>query len=170
MSTSERPTSAQDHESGAHGYRVNLPFVTAEFRAPHMPRLSAPSMPRVSMPHVSMPNRRALGEGIGAARNRLPSSARAAYYGGLAIMAALQLIEWPVAVALGVGTALAGRATSSVPRDKPTADEKPTSDEEPTSGEKAASGRKEATGKGAPATTLAQRAKRGTSAGRAATS
>ena len=88
MSTSERPAATQDREPGAHGYRVNLPFGTAEFRAPHMPRLSAPSMPRVSMPHVSIPNRRAIGERIDATRNRLPSPVRAAYYGGLARMTA----------------------------------------------------------------------------------
>lgn len=104
MTTSETPTTPQDRESRARGYRVNLPFVSAEFRAPHMPR--------VSMPHVSVPNRRVIGETVGAARNRLPSPAQVAHYSGRAASATVQAIKWPFAKAIGVGAALTGRTAS----------------------------------------------------------
>jgi hypothetical protein len=44
-------------------------------------------------------------------RISLPSPAKAAYLGGLAALVALELIEWPIAMAIGVGGALisAGR-------------------------------------------------------------
>ncbi|AFM14930.1 hypothetical protein Mycch_0103 [Mycolicibacterium chubuense NBB4] len=39
-------------------------------------------------------------------RTRLPRPDQVVYYGGLAALAALQIVEWPVAVVLGVGHAL----------------------------------------------------------------
>src|SRR5690606_18578 len=44
-----------------------------------------------------------------AARAALPPPARLAYYGGLGAAAALGAIEWPVAVAIGVGAAIGQR-------------------------------------------------------------
>jgi hypothetical protein len=38
---------------------------------------------------------------------RIPRPDHLAYYGGLAALAALQLIEWPIALVLGVGHVLA---------------------------------------------------------------
>jgi hypothetical protein len=81
---------APSHDAGA---TVTLPFVTARF---HMPTLYGP---------------RQVGQEVGAAlqgvRNLLPSRNRALYFGGLAALTVFQVIEWPVAAAIGVGTALA---------------------------------------------------------------
>jgi hypothetical protein len=38
----------------------------------------------------------------------LPSPGQAAYFGGLAAL--LEVLEWPVALAIGAGTALMGRS------------------------------------------------------------
>lgn len=76
---------------------VNLPFVTAEFRAPE---LKLPSM------SVRPPNRSDLDGAVSAIRSRLPTPGQAVYYAGLGVLGALELIEWPVVLAIGVGTAL----------------------------------------------------------------
>lgn len=76
---------------------VNLPFVTAEFRAPD---IRLPSLP------VRAPDRNDLTGAVSAIRSRLPSPAQAAYYAGLGVLGVLELIEWPVALAIGVGTAM----------------------------------------------------------------
>jgi hypothetical protein len=72
---------------------LNLPFVTAQFRKPdlHLPRLG----------------RRKTGTGAVAAKARSLSAAEIAYFAGLGLLAAVELIEWPVALAVGAGTALA---------------------------------------------------------------
>jgi hypothetical protein len=72
---------------------LNLPFMTAQFRAP------------------DLRGRRSgeLGGAARGARSLLPSPKAVLYFGGLAAVAALEIIEWPVAVAIGVGTALASR-------------------------------------------------------------
>lgn len=77
---------------------VNLPFVTAEFRAPE---IHLPSLP------VRAPDRGDLSHAVSAIRTRLPSPGQAAYYAGLGVLGVLELIEWPVALAIGVGTAVA---------------------------------------------------------------
>ncbi|XVQ14924.1 hypothetical protein ACQP1W_21000 [Spirillospora sp. CA-255316] len=46
------------------------------------------------------------------AASRLPSRERLAFYGALGAMAAFEVISWPVAAAVGVGTAIAGRSRS----------------------------------------------------------
>lgn len=78
--------------------RVNLPFVTAEFRAPN-----------VRMPEMRMPNRDDLNAAARRVGEAIPSRKAALYYGGLAAVAVAGLIDWPVAAAIGVGTALASR-------------------------------------------------------------
>ncbi len=72
---------------------VNLPFVTAQFRAPNLHK----------------PSRREIGAAARGVASFLPSPKAALYFGGLVGAAALEIIEWPVAVAIGVGTALASR-------------------------------------------------------------
>ncbi|MFC4000576.1 hypothetical protein ACFS2C_10930 [Prauserella oleivorans] len=85
---------------------VRLPFVTAEFRAPdvHLPRFPRPRLPR---PRVL--DRDEITAAARTAGTYLPSPRKAAYFGGLAVLAALEVIEWPVALAIGVGTAVAAR-------------------------------------------------------------
>lgn len=82
---------------------VSLPFVTAEFRAPDL------HLPHVPTPHVSMPGRDDVDAAVRTAKSYLPSPKQVTYYGGLAALAAFQVIEWPVAVAIGIGTAVAGQ-------------------------------------------------------------
>jgi hypothetical protein len=79
---------------------VNLPFVTAQFRVPNVP------MPSVPIPSVSA---RDVLFAANAAKSYLPSPPRLAYYAGLGLAAAFEVIEWPVAVAIGAGTVVAGR-------------------------------------------------------------
>jgi hypothetical protein len=102
---------------------VNLPFVTAQFHAPDL--------------HLPKPRQPEMGAALQRARNFLPSPQQALYYGGLGLMAALELVEWPVAAAIGVGTALARRGTGagrgetggSKPRDaRSSADQKSSAD------------------------------------------
>lgn len=72
---------------------VTLPFVTAQFRAPD----------------VHLPSRQEIGAAAQGLASFLPSPKAALYFGGLLGAAALEVIEWPVAVAIGVGAALASR-------------------------------------------------------------
>ena len=96
QSTAEDVRPSQPAEGGAEGSRsatLNLPFVTAQFRAPSL----------------HMPGREDLGNVARGARSMLPSGKSMLFYGGLAATAALGAIEWPVAAAIGVGSALASR-------------------------------------------------------------
>lgn len=72
--------------------KVDLPFVKAEFRVPEL------HMPAVSREDVSA-----------AARSLVPSPREAAYYGGLVLLAAFEVLEWPVAAVIGVGAAVLHR-------------------------------------------------------------
>ena len=45
---------------------------------------------------------------------RIPRPERLAYYGALTVLAAAEIIEWPVALVLGVGHALAENQRSKV--------------------------------------------------------
>jgi hypothetical protein len=81
---------------GGRAATLNLPFVTAQFRAPE---------------HL-MPTR---DDVTGVARNVrsvLPSGRSTLFYGGLALTAVVGVIEWPVAAAIGVGAALASRGAA----------------------------------------------------------
>jgi hypothetical protein len=91
---------SQPAEGGGEGRRaatLNLPFVTAEFRAPDL--------------HV--PSRDELGAAARGARSMLPSRSAMLFYGGLAVTAVVGAIEWPVAAAIGVGSALASRGAAN---------------------------------------------------------
>jgi hypothetical protein len=83
----------------AHAATVNLPFVTAQFHAPDL--------------HLPKPRMQEVGAALQTVRSTLPSPGQALYYGGLALMAVFDLVEWPVAAAIGVGTALTRRGTGS---------------------------------------------------------
>lgn len=93
----------QTRQSDSHGTTVHLPFVTAEF---HRPDLHLPSVP---MPDV----RENVAGMVDTVRSTMPSREEMAYFGGLGLLAALSVIEWPVAAAIGVGTVIAQRASSA---------------------------------------------------------
>lgn len=77
--------------------RVNLPLVSAEFRAPQL-----------RMPTVPTP--RGMVRAAGSATNYLPSRDKLLLYGGLGTAAVIGVIEWPVAIAVGAGVAVAQRS------------------------------------------------------------
>jgi hypothetical protein len=102
-------TSTEARAEAARTATLNLPFVTAQFRAPDL--------------HV--PSRDEIGAAARGARSMLPSRKAMLFYGGLAVTAAVGAIEWPVAAAIGVGTAVASRGG---------ADPRPVSAETPATG------------------------------------
>lgn len=75
-------------------------------------------MPRLSIRHLHIPTF-GLGEMGGGAvaaagrsmSGRMPSRERLGYYAGLGALAAIGVIEWPVAAAIGVGVAVAKRTS-----------------------------------------------------------
>ncbi len=80
---------------------VNLPFVTAQIRwAPFR-------VPEVRLPVTRDDLTGAVAGAASALRSHLPPPQQTAYYAGLGLLGALSLIEWPVAVAIGTGTAIA---------------------------------------------------------------
>lgn len=89
---------------------LNLPFLRIQLRAPEM------HMPHVGMPHISG---RDVGHAVDMARTFLPPPERIMYYGGLGALAALGILEWPVAAAIGAGTMIAQRAKSREQRWSP---------------------------------------------------
>ncbi|HEY8374225.1 MAG TPA: hypothetical protein VIL00_15925 [Pseudonocardiaceae bacterium] len=109
--TTARRRTAQGHQEQAEREQkprtatLQLPFVTAEFRMPRVP------LPRLPLPPLRMPrvSSEEVAGAVNTVRSMLPSPQRAAYYAGLGVAAALEVIEWPVAVAVGAGTALASR-------------------------------------------------------------
>jgi hypothetical protein len=88
---------AQQEQPAGRTATLNLPFVTAQFRAPEL--------------HA--PSREDLGAAARGARSMLPSGKSLLFYGGLAATAVAGVIEWPVAAAIGVGTALANQGAAS---------------------------------------------------------
>jgi hypothetical protein len=87
---------AEDRTQGGRTATLTLPFVTAEFRAPDL--------------HV--PSREELGAAARDVQSMLPSRSSMLFYGGLAVTVAIGAIEWPVAAAIGVGSALASRGAA----------------------------------------------------------
>lgn len=85
---SERPETAP--ECVAPSLTVDLPLMTATLRTPHF-----------AVPAVDAT--------ANAVREHLPSRRSGLFYAGLAGTAAVGLIPWPVAVAIGIGTAIAQR-------------------------------------------------------------
>lgn len=92
-SPDERPSGEAEAAGGerrtAH---VDLPLMSAEFRAPQMPKPGQ------------------LVRAAGSATSLLPSRDRLLYYGGLGTAALLGVIEWPVAIAIGAGIAIVQRS------------------------------------------------------------
>ncbi|WP_433290364.1 hypothetical protein ACQPZQ_43880 [Pseudonocardia sp. CA-142604] len=102
----DRP--AEGRFEGKRSATVNLPFMTAQFRVPdiHMPEIH---MPEIRMPEVRPPTREDLDSAGRKALSVLPPPKTLLFFGGLAATAVVGAIEWPVAAAIGIGSALAGR-------------------------------------------------------------
>jgi hypothetical protein len=92
---------AEREGEGRRTATLNLPFVTAQFRKPdlHLPDLHLPRLG--GRPDVGAV------AGAAAAKARSLSPAELAYYAGLGLLAVVEVIEWPVALVVGAGTALA---------------------------------------------------------------
>jgi hypothetical protein len=86
--------STREEQRRVRSATVNLPFVTAQFR----------------VPEVHVPRQQDLASAADAVRSRLPSREQALFYGGLTAGAAFAIIDWPVALAVGVGHALVTRS------------------------------------------------------------
>ncbi|GAB3290013.1 hypothetical protein [Parasphingorhabdus pacifica] len=91
--TTDSTSHAGAEAQGREGPTVELPFVTAQF---HRPDLHLPGQQDVTA-------------AVDTVRSQLPSRDQALFYGGLAAGAAFSFIEWPVAVAIGIGNALVTR-------------------------------------------------------------
>lgn len=92
---------AEGRFAGRRSATVDLPFVTARF----------------VVPDLQLPSRAELGWVVHTAQSMLPSGRSLLFFGGLAATAIAGIIEWPVAAAIGVGSALAGQgATNPEPR------------------------------------------------------
>jgi hypothetical protein len=79
-----------------------------------------------AMPHVTPP--RQLADGLRMLAGYVPERERLVYYAGLGALAVAEVVEWPVALAIGVGTEVARRTAparggppSSAPGAPPTA-------------------------------------------------
>ncbi|GAB3132189.1 hypothetical protein [Microbispora hainanensis] len=149
---------------------LNLPFMRIQFRPPEM------HLPHVGMPHISG---RDVGQAMDVARTFLPPPERIMYYGGLGALAALGILEWPVAAAIGAGTMIAQRARGREQRWSPfggaqketpgrttprTAATGAGATQEPAAPTGRTTGRRSTTAKGeakTPATTTARRTKAG---------
>jgi hypothetical protein len=101
---SSRRTSAPKKETSAKGEsgrrrtaHLDLPLVSADFRAPQL-----------RMPHVPTP--REVVRTAGSATKLLPPRDQMLYYGGLGAAAVVGVIEWPVAIAVGAGLAIVQRS------------------------------------------------------------
>jgi hypothetical protein len=79
---------------------------------------------QVSAPHIDMSGPRAavtnaahgVADAAGTVRGRLPDRNHLLYYGGLGALAAIGVMSWPIAAAIGAGVWVAGRAKSATGR------------------------------------------------------
>jgi hypothetical protein len=104
IENARQTTPVSGKQTGPRTLRVNLPFMSAEFRAP---QVHLPAPPHVGKDEVVAAAR--------TARSYLPEPKQVLYYGGLAALAAFEVIEWPVAAAIGVGAAVIGRGRQAEP-------------------------------------------------------
>jgi hypothetical protein len=73
-------------------------------------------LPWLHVSRLRLPSPMALASRAGAVRERLPEPRRVVYYGGLTALAALGVVEWPVAAAVAAGVWVASRARSDQDR------------------------------------------------------
>ena len=98
--------------SGRDGRTISVPYVTAQFHTTdvHVPGMSAmPSLSDLGSGLPNLPTRKDLNSAADSARSYLPSRERALFYGGLAAGTVFSLIQWPVAVAIGLATEVVTR-------------------------------------------------------------
>jgi hypothetical protein len=81
-------------KAGSSGISVPVPIVIPRLKVYHPPVLGPSSV----------------GQAGRSVAGRLPPPERLAFYGGLGAAAVVGVIGWPVAAAIGVGTAIARRA------------------------------------------------------------
>jgi hypothetical protein len=93
----DRERAVERRFEGQRTATINLPFMTAVFR----------------VPEVHAPTREDLDAAARGAWSMLPSGKSALFYGGLAATALAGVIEWPVAAAIGIGSALASRGAAN---------------------------------------------------------
>ncbi|MBA8824789.1 hypothetical protein FHX42_002136 [Saccharopolyspora lacisalsi] len=93
--TGESASTGQTDGGQTRATTVDLPFVTAQFRIPEM----------------RLPSGEDFNSAADSVRSQLPSREDSMFYGGLAAGAAFALIDWPVALAIGVGHAMLSRGT-----------------------------------------------------------
>ncbi|WP_246536602.1 hypothetical protein [Saccharopolyspora endophytica] len=91
--TSARAESTSQQSSGA---SIPVPYVTAQLHTTHIP-----------LPEI--PGRNEVASTVTAVRGALPSRDQLLFYSGLTAAAALSVIEWPVAAAIGIGAAVVQR-------------------------------------------------------------
>ncbi|MDR7304417.1 hypothetical protein [Haloactinomyces albus] len=94
QSSTQRSGGTRQRNGHGHSTTVELPFVTARF---HVPDIQFPT---------SSQDFTSAAESV---RAQLPSREHSMFYGGLALGTAFAFIEWPVALAIGVGHALLNR-------------------------------------------------------------
>lgn len=115
---SQTSTTAKAQSSGAQssgsrsrqqsgGSTWHLPFVTAQFHAPEMHVPGKEQITSVANTAVEQ-----AGSAVNTVREHMPPREHTLFYGALGGAAALSVIEWPVALAIGVGTALVNRGKS----------------------------------------------------------
>lgn len=102
---------AGQKETPAPGH--SLPVLVPEVHVRHVP------LPRIDVTHVPVPHMRL--PVSDAVRSRLPepSTNRLLWFGGLAGLAALGVIEWPVAGVVAAGTYVAERRAKAARHDEP---------------------------------------------------
>ncbi|WP_246110274.1 hypothetical protein [Saccharopolyspora dendranthemae] len=79
--------------------------MTAQLRTT---QISLPGLPELP----ELPGRENLTSTVTAVRSALPSRDQLLFYSGLTAAAALSVIEWPVAAAIGIGAAVVRRSAN----------------------------------------------------------
>ena len=102
-----RSGGSRSSASQSGGPTVRIPFVTAQF---HAADVHVPGKQEITSAANSAVE--SAGSAVSAVREQMPSREHAIFYGALGGAAALSVIEWPVALAIGVGTALVSRRKS----------------------------------------------------------
>ena len=99
--SSSAATSAKTADAAAQssGASIPVPYVTAQL---HTAQISLPELP----------GRENLTSTVTAVRSALPSRDQLLFYSGLTAAAALSVIEWPVAAAIGIGAAVVRRSAN----------------------------------------------------------